>query len=172
MSVPVKLSEIIGALELQIDESLSFLDKDTGEVVTFTDEELQAAEKDDPLDDYPEWEQESIRRAQKLIYEDDAPGLPTKWDIHEYQIMEEFCYSIKDENISDSLCYTIRGSGAFRRFKDGIHRFSVQDDWYRYRYEAFKKIAIEWCEENEIEYINDTIKPPPNGKEEAAPYSH
>ena len=155
----VKLSDIIDAMDIQMDESLSYIDKETGEVINFMHEELVAAEDDKPLDDLPEWQRESIQKAIKIIYEDSAPSLPTKWDIHEYRIMENFCYSIEDERISDSLFRAIRGAGAFRYFKDTVYRFGIQDDWYKYRYEAFKEIAIRWCEYNNIEYMDDTEKP-------------
>jgi ribosomal protein S18 acetylase RimI-like enzyme len=162
MSVPVKLSEIIDAMDFQLDESSAYLDKSTGEVVILMEEEMRAAEEDEPLDDYAEWERESIQKAVKILYDDreNYPSLPTKWDIHEYRIMEKFCLSIEDQHISDSLYRAIKGSGAFRRFKDGVYRFGIQDDWYKYRYEAFKEIAIEWCEEREVEYIDDTVKRP------------
>lgn len=67
--------------------------------------------------------------------------------------MERFCLSIEDEEISDSLYYAIKGKGAFRRFKEGIHRYGITDDWYKYREEALKQMARDWCEENDIEYI-------------------
>ena len=160
MSVPVELTEIIMGMEGKMDESTSYLDRNAGEVVVFTDQEIRAAEDDEALEDYPEWEREVIQKAREFVYGTGGEfiALPTQFDIHEYQIMEKFCYSVEDEDISDSLCRAIRGSGAFRRFKDGIHRFGIQDDWYRYRAEAFKKIAIEWCEDNDVQYIDDTAK--------------
>ena len=160
MSVPVELTEIITGMESQMDEYTSYLDKNTGKVIAFTDMEIRAAEDDEPLENYPEWEREVIQKAREFVY--DTGGefipLPTQFDIHEYKIMENFCYSVEDEDISDSLYRAIRGSGAFRRFKDGIYRFGIQDDWYRYRAETFKKMAIEWCEENDVQYIDDTAK--------------
>jgi len=81
--------------------------------------------------------------------------LPTKFDIHEYSIMEKFCYSVKNEQIADALCNAIRGSGAFRRFKDEIQRRGIAEDWYKFRGEAILKIARDWCEANEIDYIDD-----------------
>lgn len=162
MSVPVKLSDIIDGMDMQMDESSTYLDKDTGEVSFFTDEEIRTAADDDTLDNPSQWERESIQKARKFLYDKDASfvSLPTKFDIHEYRIMEKFCYFVDDEDISDSLSRAIRGSGAFRRFKDGVYRFDIQDDWYKYRAEALKKIAIEWCEDNDVEYIDDTIKSP------------
>lgn len=67
--------------------------------------------------------------------------------------MEEFCGSIKNDRVSNALYSSIQGRGAFRRFKDTIIRFGVEDDWYKFREEALKQIAIEWCEENEIMYV-------------------
>lgn len=82
-------------------------------------------------------------------------GLPTKFDIDEYRIMERFCLSIQDEKTSEALYIAIKGSGAFRRFKDSIHRLAVADDWYKYRDKALKGIAVGWCEENDIAYVDD-----------------
>ena len=160
MSVPIELTEIIMGMESQMDESTWYLDKNAGEVIAFSDQEIQAAEDDEPLEDYPEWEREIIQKARKFVYDIDAEfiELPTQFDIHEYRIMENFCYSVEDVDISNSLGRAIRGSGAFRRFKDGIYRFGIQDDWYRYRDEAFKKMAIEWCEDHDVQYIDDTAK--------------
>jgi hypothetical protein len=49
MAIRVKLDDIIEGLESQSDESHSFLDKRTGEVVSISDEEMQAAEDDEPI---------------------------------------------------------------------------------------------------------------------------
>jgi hypothetical protein len=51
--------------------------------------------------------------------------------------------------------YSIKGSGAFRRFKDNIRRFNLKEDWYRYRDESIREIAVEWCEENSISFTAD-----------------
>jgi len=79
--------------------------------------------------------------------------LPGKWKINEYNIMENFCGSIRNEKISNALYYAIRGRGAFRRFKDAIIRFGIEENWYRFREEALKDIAIRWCERNDITFI-------------------
>jgi len=83
---------------------------------------------------------------------DDYISLPSKFDIHEYEIMERFCLSITDDEIRERMYRSIKGSGAFRRFKDNIQRNNRVEDWYKYREEAIKQIAIDWCEENDIEF--------------------
>ena len=153
MGFPVKLSDIIEVIEIQTDEASSFLNKKTGEVVTFNREDFEAAENQDDLDEYPEWQRESIKTAQEILdHEEDFIGLPAKYDVDEYQIMEKFILSVKDRGISDSLYSAIKDKGAFRRFKDGIIRFDIEDDWYKYREEAIKQVAIDWCQLNQIEF--------------------
>jgi hypothetical protein len=75
-----------------------------------------------------------------------------RFEIHEYSIMERFCLSVDDEDIRDDLCDAIRGRGAFRRFKDRIQAYGIAEDWYRYRDEALREIAMAWCEEHDIPY--------------------
>jgi predicted homoserine dehydrogenase-like protein len=153
MGFPVKLSDIIEAIEFQMDESSAYLNKKTGEVVTVTQEDFEAAENQDALDEYPEWQHESIKTAQEILdHEEDFIGLPTKYDVHEYQIMESFILSIKDREISDALYSAIKGKGVFRRFKDNIFRFNIEDEWYKYREDAIKQVAIDWCELNQIKF--------------------
>jgi hypothetical protein len=153
MALRVKLDDIIEGLECQSDESHSYLDKRTGKVILISDEELCAAEDDEPIEDFPDWQQDQIKIAKEILAETgDYIGLPSKFDIHEYSIMERFCLSIDDPEISDTLYSLIKGSGAFQRFKDAIHDYGIADDWYNYRDNTLKEIAIEWCQENSIEF--------------------
>jgi len=154
---PVKLKDIVDEMEMQMDEYHKYLNKETGEIVTVSTEELTIAEEseeDDDFSEYPDWQRDSIKDALDVIVNwENYIELPDKWEINEYDIMEEFCGSIRNDRISNVLYTAIQGRGAFRRFKDAIIRFEVEDDWYKFREEALKQIAIEWCEENEIKYI-------------------
>ena len=153
MAIRVKLNEIIEGLEFQSDESSSFLDKTTGKVVLISDYEISAAEDGDPIEDFPDWEQDLVRIAKEIVDETgNYIDLPTKFDIDEYSIMEKFCLSLNDSEMSDNLYSSIKGSGAFRRFKDAINEYDIADDWYKYRNDVLKEIAIEWCKEKGIEF--------------------
>jgi len=122
-------------------------------VVSISDEEMQAAEDDEPIEDFPDWQQDLVRVAKEIVDETgNYIDLPTKFDIDEYSIMEKFCLSLNDSEMSDTLYSSIKGSGAFRRFKDAVHEYDIADDWYKYRNDALKEIAIEWCQENNIEF--------------------
>jgi hypothetical protein len=150
--IAVKLKDIVDEISFIPEEASSYLNAKTGEVITVTDEELRAAENEEPLEDFPEWQHDAIRIAGEILETDDYLPLPTKFDIHEYSIMERFCRSVEDDDICEDLCNAIRGRGAFRYFKDKIHEYGIADDWYKYRDDALREIAIVWCEENGISY--------------------
>jgi hypothetical protein len=155
MNKPVKLSGIIDAIEIIADETSSYLNRKTGEVVMVTDEEMRAAEEDGQIGEYPEWQRESIEIAGKILESEDYISLPDKFDVHEYSIMERFCLSIDDEKIRNILYRSIKGSGAFRRFKNKIHKHDIADEWYEYKGETLKQKAIDWCKENSVEYVEE-----------------
>jgi hypothetical protein len=148
----VKLQDILEGMDCQSDEQSSFLNLTTGEVVSITDEELRAAENDEPLEDFPEWQHEAIRIAGEIIETDHYLPLPDRFEIHEYSIMERFCLSVDDEDMRDDLCDAIRGRGAFRRFKDRMQLYGMAEEWYQYRDAALREIAMAWCEAHGIAY--------------------
>ncbi len=57
-------------MDVLSEEHSAFLNRHTGELVTLSREELSAAEEDDDIVDYPEWQQEMIvsevRKIQKV----------------------------------------------------------------------------------------------------------
>jgi len=152
---PVRLSELVGEMELQFDGMYSFLDLVTGNIVSVSDEELRAAQGEHLLDDYPYWQHELIDLARDI--EDDVGryiALPTRFDIHEYSIMENFCLSLEDDRLSKEMYSAIKGHGAFRRFKDSIRQHGIEDEWYSFKSNALREIAVAWCERNGIRCIN------------------
>jgi hypothetical protein len=152
MALPVNLKDIIEGLEFQSDEGSSHLNTATGEVVYVTEEELRAAEEEEPLNHFPEWQHDAIRIAKDIVETDHYLQLPDRFEIHEYSIMERFCLSIDDEDMRDDLCDAIRGRGAFRRFKDRMQLYGMAEEWYRYRDAALREIAVAWCEAHGIPY--------------------
>ena len=91
----------------------------------------------------------------KVLGSTDFIELPSEHDIHEYAIMERFCLSVASEQHRQRLLDAISGKGAFRRFKDLVNNLDIEQDWYRYRDEAVKKIAADFLEAQSIPYIDD-----------------
>lgn len=154
MSIQINLKEIIEEMEIQFEESRSLLNITTGEIVLVTSEDLRAVEDEKTFDILPEWEQENKMIAIDVVENfENYIELPTKYEVNEYEIIENFCLTVSDQRKQESLLRAIRGKGAFRRFKDEIIDFEMEEQWYSYREECFKQIAIEWCQENNINYI-------------------
>ena len=110
-------------------------------------------EEGEPYDYLPEWEQELIKMAKKVFDSDAYLQLPTKFDIHEYAIMERFCISLEDEEMANILLNAIRGRGAFRRFKDTLYQHGIEEHWYKYRQQALEEIAEGWLKRKDIPYV-------------------
>ena len=154
MPIPVKLSEIILGIESQSDEIHSYLNIITGEVVTVSDEGFSAANSNEPLENFPEWQRENIELAREILESDDYLQLPDEFEINEYRMLEKFCLSINDEELRERMYYSIKGSGAFRRFKESIRKYRIEDDWYGFRDAKIKEVAREWCEYHKVSYID------------------
>ncbi len=152
MSYKIKLDLIIEEMGSQSDEMSSFYNKETREITSVTEEEIRMAEDEVSTEEFPDWLQEVVKVAEEVLYGDVWIPLPSKFEINEYAIMEEFCLSIRNDRISDIMYDSIKGRGAFRRFKENIGRYNIEDDWYKFQNEAMKTIAIEWCEGNNIDY--------------------
>jgi hypothetical protein len=151
----VQLSSIVEGIEFQGLESFSYLNLKTGEVTLIADDEIRAAERDDDISEQAEWYKEAIARAKELLENrDQYIELPTKYDLNEYRIIENFVYSIPSEEQKEEMLNLIRGKGAFSRFKQGIERFLLKEKWYKYRDSEIRKFAEEWCQENNIQYEN------------------
>ncbi|MEK6336165.1 MAG: UPF0158 family protein [Acidobacteriota bacterium] len=153
MSISVKLSDVIEALESATEELTYYLEKRTGEIILITGEDMQAAEEDELSSEYPDWQRESILKAREVLKDSEAfLPLPDQFEINEYQIMEDFCLAFEDRQVGQHLHRLIKGSGAFRRFKNAIHEIGVADAWYEFKRRALEEIAIAWLEENKIPY--------------------
>ena len=148
----VNITKIADELEIQFEESESYLNKEDGEIYTITDEEISAIEEGEPMEDFPDWQQKLIKIAHQIMNGDNYIELPSKYQINSYAIMERFCYSIEDSKRSEALQIAIQGKGAFARFKEACHRFDIIEQWYLYKTNALKEIAIEWCKKNNLEY--------------------
>ena len=159
MSTRVKISEIVDGLEMVGDETRTFLDTQTGKVISLMDDELRAAENEEDENSarLGEWERESIEQAKAVLAEDGTRflRLPDRFDINEWDMMRDFVTGVENDDQAESLANAIHGRGAFRHFKDRVHEFGLADAWYKFRQEQYRKVAIDWCEAKSVEFDPD-----------------
>ena len=138
-----KLDDVIEALELRSDEGHYFYAVDTEEVVYVTIDDLRMAEDGEITDDLPEWQKDMVETAADIIENwDNHIKLPTQFDINEYNIMSEFCYSLESKTIRNQLLNAIKGSGAFRRFKTSIQHIGIEKQWYSFKDKYLYDMAV------------------------------
>ena len=132
----IKLSEVIDALDFTNDEIMYYYNPDNGEIFMSNIGDYENLNEDE-LDELFE----------KSIM------LPTRYDINEYGMMEDFVETIEDDRLQNQLYISLNGRGAFRRFKDKLYDLNLQKQWYQYRDEAYEKIARQWCERHKIDLV-------------------
>jgi hypothetical protein len=152
MPAIVRLSDIVDALEMQFDESSSFLDRETGQVETVSGDLLREAEEsgDGEGPNLPAWQEQEWEIAKLIVSTDRFLALPSKFDVHEWAIMENFASSMESNQLREDLLHAIHRAGAFRNFKDTLRRHRLEQTWFAFRTEALRPIALDWCEENQI----------------------
>jgi hypothetical protein len=121
MTITAKLDELIDALEAQSDTLFAFLDRETGAVELMSDESLSLSDSEpEEIALLPDWQQEEAELAVRIETTDRYLALPDRFDVNEWNIMNDFCHQIRREDIQNGLLRAIQGNPAFRRFKDKI----------------------------------------------------
>jgi hypothetical protein len=158
----VSLRDVVDGLQMVSNEAHAYLNKLTGKVIMITDDDFVMAENDDEFEsatdlrEHSGLEMEFFQEVKKVVAsDDDYEELPDRFEINEYEIMQRFCFSLPNAEISTVLLDEIHGSGAFRRFKDTIYRYRIEKDWFQFRDEAYKEIAILWLESHDYAYMDD-----------------
>jgi predicted enzyme related to lactoylglutathione lyase len=128
------LNEIAEEFEMISDETHLFYNTETGE-----------------FDFYADFMEPGDADAEKFE-EDCWVAAPSQRDIGEYGMMSDFTDTVTDPRKNELLRVALEGRGAFRRFKDTLHRVGLTEQWYAFRRAAYVELAREWCEENEIPY--------------------
>lgn len=106
------------AFEHNAPDTHSYLDLQTGQVVTIVDSRPEDEEK-----------RQLIRRsAGRFVHLDPASSR------EQYRWMERFVRSVEEDALRERLILAIDGKGAFRRFKDVLLSYPAERDrWFSYR---------------------------------------
>ncbi|MDP9176776.1 MAG: UPF0158 family protein [Gemmatimonadota bacterium] len=145
----VRLADIVDGMEMQSDEMTGYLHRPTGRVITVRDEAFAAAEDDD--EDFED--EEELAEAREIVGGGaDYLALPDRFEIDEYRMMERFAMNTVDADAQDRLLSALRGRRVFRQFKDEVLQLDLADKWYAYRDQEYERVALDWCEANDIDF--------------------
>lgn len=144
VTVPLKL--VYDAIEMADDAWKQYLDIEKMEIVSLPESPF--------MGEYDEEDQELADMIEEG-WRTRFFSLPTRFDIHEYSIMERFVWNLPEGKMQDSLEHAIRGRGAFRRFKDAVRRFGIEQQWYEFQEKKYYEIAADWCEDHGFGYSGE-----------------
>ena len=139
----IKLSQVYQALDMVSQDSNIYINLSTNEIVeiyNFEDEEYieeMFSEIDNNKDNY-------LR-------------LPDQYEMDNYSMMVRFIYSLDNIEHQNKLLYTIKGKGAFRRFKDALIMLDIRNKWFDFKEKELKEMARKILEENQIDFEDDLI---------------
>ena len=139
----IKLSQVYQALDMVSQDSNIFINLSTNEIVeiyNFEDEEYKEemfSEIDNNRDNY-------LR-------------LPDQYEMDNYSMIVRFIYSLDNIEHQNKLLYTIKGKGAFRRFKDALIMLDIRNEWFKFKEKELIEMARKILEENQIDFEDDLI---------------
>lgn len=170
----VNLAELEFAFENASGMMSHYLDLETGQVVTITEdvrwrlEEIYRGMHDredvEPMDfataleqcNVPDWEKDILQEADRIeaSYGTRYIRVPEAGSYQGYQDMEDFIATVRDERLQDRLWRAIRGRGAFRRFKDVLAgHFHERERWFEFKDARLRERVLDWLESAGIEPI-------------------
>ena len=137
----VNLQDAADALQSVSDDISMYYNRMTGEFIPYGDF------TDDAMGHEDEEEED-----------EDLVPLPSRYEINSYHAMELFIDSLDDGRAKEWLGNSIKGRGAFRRFRGTCERFGLLDDWYDFENRYYLNLARDWCDANNIPYENIEVQ--------------
>ncbi|HCW54341.1 MAG TPA: hypothetical protein DG753_11520 [Clostridium sp.] len=151
----VNLSDVIECIEFENENLNHFYNKKTGIIIykESSDTSSYSAADYNRIDEFEEWERELIESLYDLEKNpNDYIKLPGEEDINELNILINFCNSFSDISIDDILNKNIDNTKKIQEIKKIIEDKNMLNDWYEYREQSERQIAIDWCKNNNIEF--------------------
>jgi len=171
----INFDEIQKAMEDITRDSFDyFLDTDTGEVITFSEEILNEVKSrlydgdyediDEDIEyiefdkepEIPDWMEDEVELAIEILFDvvERYVRIPERVSSAAFQAMTEFMDTVEDQDLKDLLVVSLEGKGAFRRFKDVLLDYPKERKrWHGYNAKTAKKELIQWLHSIGVEPI-------------------
>jgi hypothetical protein len=148
--IPIDWDALETAVERNAPDTDSFLDRESGQVLTVT-----AGDPEAPV-------------LKRRISENIASFLRVEpaSSREQYRWMERFVSSVSEPGLRERLIISIDGKGAFRRFKDVLLAYPAERErWFSYRADLLHWHIHTWLSEAGL----DPVEPPPWGEAKPPP---
>ena len=152
----VNISDVIECIEFETENLNHYYNKNTGIIIYKESSETSnySAADYNRINEFEEWERELIESLYDLENNpDNYIKLPGEDEISELNMMINFCNSFNDFSIDDIVNKNTDDIKKIQKIKKLIEEKNMLNDWYDFREQTEKQIAIDWCNKNNIEYI-------------------
>ncbi len=152
VAVVVSLQLIVDFIALTGDGWVACLNRDTGEIISVSDEmrDYVKAEVDPAY--LPEWQQRLLPKVREAIGSSSCLPLPNRLRLHETDLMEQFAYRQPNLQLRDELLESAHGADPFRAFQALLYRHSLEQSWSEFQKVGVERIARNWLEMHEIPF--------------------
>lgn len=147
----VNLEDVIESIEYENEALNHYYNKETGIIIYIEDVESASYSADDMerIDEFEDWEKELI---EVLYHFRENPEsyiqLPTLEDINEEAMMVEFLLSLEDAKLNRKELEKLSDSELI----DVIKEREELNEWYDFREDTDKVLAMSWCRKHNIEF--------------------
>jgi hypothetical protein len=162
----IDLSELELAFDRGSEMISYYLDLETGEVISVSDEERGSLEsiyesyydeQSQTIDwenafekeHVPDWQRVLLKNADRVEagFGDRFISIPSEGSHEGYRDMEAFIASVRNWRLQERLERAIGGRGAFRYFKDVLLDYPAEREcWFQFKRERLHQRILDWLE--------------------------
>ncbi len=169
----INFDEIQKAMEDVVRDTFDYyLDTETGEVISFSNEilnDLQSRLYEDEYEelnanieyiefdeepDLPDWMLDEAELALEVLLDESGRyiRIPERNSSKAFKTMEEFIEIIDNQELKEKLRTSLSGKGAFRKFKDTLKDYPKERKrWHGFNAKVVKREIIEWLNSTNVE---------------------
>ncbi len=156
MTGAVKVTDIVETWDSTDPWTAFYLDRKTGEIIPITHAELDLAEKPFLVETEPDGKPDIKRIARAILNGDERYVLlPSLHDLDVFAIMERFCASLEDDQISGNLSEALTNFQGMELFEQTVIRHGLVEFWQSHLHLEKLIAAKAWCEKNDIDFTDD-----------------
>jgi hypothetical protein len=167
----IEMSDLEMAFDNGGDMVNYYLDIETGDVLSITDEDNRLLEhlSENYYDEgtrtmdwertfqeeaIPEWQREALQEADRIEagFGSRYIAIPSAEPGEGYRDMEAFISTVRNPHLQERLDRAISGRGAFRYFKDVLLEHPKERErWFQFKQDRLQQRILNWLEAEEIE---------------------
>jgi hypothetical protein len=166
----IDLSELELAFDSGSEMISYYLDLETGEVISVSDEERSLLEsiyesyydnQSETVDwenafqneNIPDWQRELLKDVDRVEagFGSLFIAIPSEGSHEGYRDMEAFIATVRNQRLQERLERAISGRGAFRYFKDMLLDYPTERErWFQFKQERLYQRILDWLETHGI----------------------